>query len=111
MWIGGAVEAGLGALTGVWKKYIWKKREKKTVTIRSRLIVYNWDDATSTWLTNLAADSQQRVQNQYGRNRCRSHHLGVVADNGPEGEDQDWARDQNGNKDQCPTQPLIWNDP
>lgn len=65
------------------------KEKRKKNTIRSRLNIYNRDDATSTWLTNLAADSQQRVQNQYGRNRCHSNHLGVVADNGPEGEDQD----------------------
>lgn len=42
------------------------------------------------------------MQDHYGRNSGHGYQLGVIADNGPEGEDQDWARDHNGNHDQCP---------
>lgn len=62
-------------------------------------------------LTNLAANSQQCVQNHYGRNCSHGQHCGVVTDNRPEGDHQDRARDENGNKDQRPAQPLKWNDP
>lgn len=62
-------------------------------------------------LTNLATDSQQRVQNQDGGKRSHGHHLGVVTDNWPEGEHQYWAWDQDGNYNQRPVQPFKWNYP
>lgn len=62
-------------------------------------------------LTHLTAYCQQRVQNHYGHDRSHGRHLGVVTDNGPEGKDQDRARDCHGDQNQRPAQPLKWDDP
>lgn len=62
-------------------------------------------------VTHLTADSQQCMQNHYGHHCSHCHHLGVLAHNRPESEDQNWARDHHGNQDQCPTQPFKGNDP
>lgn len=46
------------------------------------------------------------MQDHYGRNSGHGYQLGVIADGGPEGEDQDWAGDHDGNHNQRPVQPL-----
>lgn len=61
--------------------------------------------------THLAADGQQGVQDYDGGDGGHSRHLGVVADDGPKREDQDRARDHDGDEDQRPPQPVKWNDP
>lgn len=107
VWTGGDVGTGPNAETAVWKKYSWKRT--KTIYCSACGLLARGNPWSS--LTNLAADSQQRVQNHDGRQRSHGHHLGVVTDNGPEGEHQYRAWDQDGDYNQRPVQPFKRNYP
>lgn len=51
------------------------------------------------------------MQDYNGHYCAHSHHLAVITDNRPEGQDQDRARDDHGNHNQRPLQPFEWYDP